>query len=716
MQHAQVLLLMALIGLVMLIPLARTATHHTVQDGWLPDSAEAVQVQTLVASEFGSGATTYYLVFSSPTGTAADDPAFVQDVQYTVRPLRGHADVQSVLTWGSTNNTLLNEILISDDRHHSIAVVTMAESADSQIGSPDWVRAQLAPTDLQVSMTGLATVGDDFRSFGHNDLVRAELISLPITLALLLIIFRGIVPALLPVVMAAGSLIVALAAMAMLSRYATVNVFTVNAVTMLGLAVGIDYALIMMTRYREELRNTSPTEALSVTITHGGRTVITAGTTVAIGLSGLVLFEVPAATTTAILGAIVVLAAVAMALGVLPAALVLAGARLRPGRRTRVLPMLERVRERYPAITLACCLTVLAILTYPALHMHPVSPGIGNLPPEAESRATAETIQQHFPLASTSPIQVVIQSTHGSMLEPLNLQQYLDVRDTIASIEGVQRTESLWSYVPAAFTPQTLATGFLLQPELATAAKPFLTDRAALITVIPDSSLSRDDQQQLVKTIREQVDGISSRVDVVVGGSIGLDLDLLTYISDRIPAVLGWVFALTAFALFIHLRSVVLPVKAILMNLASMGASFGALVWLFQDGHLARWFGVDADGTTVILVPVLMFCFLFGLGMDFEIMMLSRIREAWLEYGDTTRAVSEGLAKAAGIVTTSAALMLAVFLSFAFGELDVIKALGIGLAIAVVIDATLVRLLLLPTTMQLMGRWNWWPGKREKGI
>ena len=193
---------------------------------------------------------------------------------------------------------------------------------------------------------------------------------------------------------------------------------------------------------------------------------------------------------------------------------------------------------------------------------------------------------------------------------------------------------------------------------------------------------------------------------------MALDLDLLNHISSRTPVVLTWVLILTGIALFIHLKSAVLPIKAIVLNLASMGASFGMLVWIFQEGHLASLFGAEANGTTVMLLPVLMFCFLFGLGMDFEIIMLSRIRESWQEHGDTTRAVRDGLNDSAGIVTASALMMMVVFLAFAFSQLDVVKALGIGLAIAVFVDATIVRLLLLPATMQLMGRWNWWPSKR----
>lgn len=719
MRYAQWILISSLLLCALLLPLALNATQHTVPDGWLPDSAVAVKVQAISNEQFGRSGTTYYILFTDPSGKlGASDAAFRDQVSFAVRPLRVLDETDSVLTWGSTGNDLLNSMLISDDARSSLAIVTLHTEADNHVGSPAWLREHLADTELEADLTGLPVVGEDFRIVGHNDLVRAELIALPITLVLLVIIFRGLIPALIPVTLAAGSMIITLAVMAMLARYAPVSVFTVNTVTMLGLAVGVDYALIMVSRFREEIEGGELQSAVERTIATAGKTVITAASTVAIGLSGLIFFQVPAATTTALLGALVVVVAMFLSLTAVPAALVLVSKGIaREPLRTPAqwqLSSVESLRERHPIATLFACIAVLVALTMPVLELNAVSPGINNLPPGAESRTTAERIQTDFSLASTSPIEVVIQPTRGSMLEADNLQRYKDLTARIMDLPGVLRVESLWGFVPAGFTPRYLASSFLLEPDLIVASQPFLTPDAALITIIPNSSLSDDEAHDLVRGLRADLAAIPVRgLEVMVGGAIGLDLDLLDHIIERAPTVLGWVLSLTAIALFIHLRSVVLPVKAILLNLISMGASFGMLVWIFQQGQLAWLFGAEATGSTVMLVPVLMFCFLFGLGMDFEIIMLSRIRESWQQHGDTTRAVREGLHSAAGIVTASAVLMLTVFLAFAFSELDVVKALGVGLAIAVTVDATIVRLLLLPATMQLMGRWNWWPGRRE---
>lgn len=289
MRHAQALLLLTLMACSALVPLAMTSTRYTVPDGWLPDSADAVQVQQLGAEEFGRSDTTYYLYFHDPTGKlAASDAAFVEQVQFAVRPFRAIDGVDSVLTWGTTRNEVLNNILLSEDGRSSLAVITLNAPPDGDFGTPDWLRANLAPTELEVRLTGLPMVSNDFRTVGHNDLVRAELLSLPITLVLLVVIFRGVVPTLLPVALAAGSLIITLAAMSVVGRQASVNVFTVNAVTMLGLAVGIDYALIMVSRFREEIVHRPLQEALAATLSTAGKTVITAGSTVEIDRKSVV--------------------------------------------------------------------------------------------------------------------------------------------------------------------------------------------------------------------------------------------------------------------------------------------------------------------------------------------------------------------------------------------------------------------------------------------
>jgi len=355
------------------------------------------------------------------------------------------------------------------------------------------------------------------------------------------------------------------------------------------------------------------------------------------------------------------------------------------------------------------CGAFLLSLALPARHMVGASPTMELLPPGSEARLVYDAVANDFPHATLSPISIVVQPRKGRMTSTDNLAALQLFTERVAREPGVHTAESIWNYLPGSFTPNAISTGLRIQPALVEAAAPMLTTRAALVSVVPSPELDDLGRHELVEHLRASGRSLSSGdFRVVIGGDIALDIDLNHHVRERAPTVVGFILGLTWLALFVQFRSLALPTKAILLNLTSLGASFGALVWIFQEGHLSGMLGFEPTGYTVILVPILMFCFLFGLSMDFEVIMLSRIREAWQETGDNTRAIDLGLRRAAGIVTASAAVMLVVFASFGASQLQLIKAIGVGLGIAVFLDATLIRLILLPATMQLMGHWNWW--------
>jgi RND superfamily putative drug exporter len=241
---------------------------------------------------------------------------------------------------------------------------------------------------------------------------------------------------------------------------------------------------------------------------------------------------------------------------------------------------------------------------------------------------------------------------------------------------------------------------------------PYLTSGAAVLEVNVHAGAASSEVEAVVERLRSDYLPLSDGDFVVtVGGEFATSMDLMDHLADRLPWTLATVLLLTSVVLFIQFRSVLLPIKAILLNMLALAASFGALVWVFQEGHFAGLLGFEPLGYTVVIVPLLMFCFMFGLSMDYEVIMLSRIRESWLETGDNRLAVSTGLRGSARIVTSAALIMLVVFASFGASELQVIQQIGLGLALAVFLDATIIRLVALPAAMQLMGRWNWWaPG------
>lgn len=718
-RHPWQVLLVPIILAVALLPLALRATDNLAANGWVPPQAEAQRVQDLVAEEFGQTGSSHFILFSDPTGTLRpSDREFRLAVEQAVRPLRADPTVADVYTWGSTSNDTLNRVLISADGTQTIAVVVLAETETSASEAIAHLEDALVDTELDARIGGWPATTNAFMEVAEHDLLRAEVVSLPITLGLLLLVFGGVLAASLPIILAVLSMVLAFAAMWAVAQVTLVSTFSINAVTMLGLAVSIDYALIMVSRFREERARQSLPDAVRLTVATAGRAVIGAGATVAIGVSGLVLFRVPAAVSTGIIAAAVIGIAVLLALTVLPATFVLAGDRIGTRRTTplrlprrggQVLKAIGRWRERYPLATVVLTAIFLVSLALPARHMALSSPTITSLPRSTEARQVADEIAASFPHATLSPIAIVVQPTGDSMYSADNLQALRDYVVALSSLPGIDRADSIWSLLPSAMTPSTYSTSLVLEPDLGRVSTPYLTPRAALVNITVDPGLSDDERRDLVREIRATAQSMAGRdLQVLVGGNVGMDVDVMDFAADHMPNVVVAIISLTGLALLVQLRSVFLPLKAIAMNLLSIGASFGALVWIFQDGHLSNVLRFEPSGTTVVLVPILMFCFLFGLSMDFEIIMLSRIREGWQATGDNNRAVQSGLHHTAGIVTSSALVMLAVFAAFATSELGIIKALGVGLAIAVALDATVIRLLLLPATMQLMGRWNWW--------
>lgn len=718
-RHPWPYLLVPLLACLALIPLALQSGDRLTATGWIPADAESNDVGTLMQEEFGRGAISHYILFSDPTGELkASDRPFQLEVERVMRQFRNDPAFAAVYTWGSTENEILNRTLISTDGTRSLAVLVLTDATRPGPGRYDAVRARLQSDLLDIKVGGWPATTADFRTMAASDLLRAEKLSIPITLVLLFVIFGGALAAGLPVLLALVSIIASLAAVAVLSRLMVTNIFSTNAVTMLGLALGIDYALIMVSRFREESVAAPLSETIPRLLETAGRSVLFAGSTVAIGLGGLLLFSVPAAVSTGIAGACVVLICVALSLTVLPAIFVLWGHRINRRNRWRrqvptpfalLVTRLRTLRTRFPLATVVLFAALLGSLALPVRHMVGASPTMDILPRDSEARQVYDSVAASFPNATLSPISIVVEPRSGAMTSANNLQTLREFTARVAAEPGVASAESLWNSLPTGITATAMSTSLRIQPEVARAARSMLTEDAALVTVVPAAELDDIDRRELVERLRSDGRRLSEGdFRVLLGGDIAVDLDLNSHVFERAPLVVGFIIAMTWLALFVQFRSVFLPTKAILLNLTSLAASFGALVWIFQDGHLSGLLGFEPTGYTVILIPILMFCFLFGLSMDFEVIMLSRIREAWQETGDNTRAIDMGLRRSAGIVTSSAVLMLVVFAAFGTSELQIIKAIGVGLGIAVFIDATIIRLVMLPATMQLMGRWNWW--------
>lgn len=713
------------------LPLAAQVTDRLSAGGWLPRDAESTIVDNQLNTMFGRRTTSHFLLFRDPAGKLpATDPRFRREVERLVAPLRADPHVASVYTWGTTSSDVINPMLLSDDRSMSMAVVMLNQDVREASESVGSLAESLQSELLDVEIGGWPATTLAIRDLTTSDLHRGELISLPLTLVLLVLVFGGVLAAGLPIAIAVVSLIVTFAAITLMSRLLETSIFTVNVVSMIGLAIGIDYALILITRYREELRGEDPANALAIALSTAGKAIVVSGATVAIGLAGLLAFEVPAATSTGLAGAVVVIASVTISLTVLPAALSLWGHRLahshgiRPPRAAalrstcgRWFRHFPRAAKTHPALVMVAATGVLLAFAAPILDLRPAAPTMDILPRDEPSRQVFETVDQSFSSATLSPVVLIVEPERGRMTGSRNLDELLAFSEALEQLDHVQSAVSVWTFLPLDSGSTVLSSGLLLDDGLRQLATPYLTADAAVIELTVRTDGNDGKQQAVIQEIRQRARELSDgRFFVRVGGETATSMDLVTHVRERAPWSVALVMAATWLVLFLQFRSVLLPIKAILLNLLSLTASFGALVWIFQEGHLANLLDFEPMGYTVIIIPILMFCFMFGLSMDYEVIMLSRIREAWIVTGDNSAAVRYGLRASAPIVSSAALIMLVVFSVFGASELQIIKSVGVGLALAVLLDATLIRLLLLPAAMQLMGRWNWWaPSFRSGG-
>jgi putative drug exporter of the RND superfamily len=526
----------------------------------------------------------------------------------------------------------------------------------------------------RVLVGGEGSANEEFQDQAQEDLERGERLALPVMLLLLLLVFRGIVAAVTPLLVAVVAVAGALLILLGVSEVADISVYSVNVITMLGLGLAVDYSLLVISRFREErAAGLELPAAIERTLATAGRTVAFSGLTVAASLCGLLAFAEPFLRSLAWGGIGVVVVAMMAAVTLVPALLGIWGRRIRPPRAGRsdqgLFYRLSRVVQRAAPAIVVVVAAVLVVLAVPFRHARLENSGLEALPRSSESRQLFETVDQRFEGGGTDPIVLVVEADPRSP----RVAQYLRRVGALPGVRSVRPREGI---------------------------PPVLT----VVDVVPDGSSQGPVATGLVERIR----ALERPVPVGVSGAAAFLVDYRDSLLVRLPWALGIIGLATFVLLFLMTGSVVVPVKAIVMNVLSLGASFGALVWVFQDGHLSGLLGFDPPGMVDITVPVLIFVFAFGLSMDYEVFLLSRIKEAWDQTGDNDRAVALGLQRAGRIVTSAATLIVVVFLGFAAGELLTIKEVGLGMAIAVVLDATVVRMLLVPATMKLMGRWNWW--------
>jgi putative drug exporter of the RND superfamily len=567
------------------------------------------------------------------------------------------------------------DALTSADRRASVVAVELEEGASGHVRE-EVVHALLSIHAPSVTVGGDAVLAEEFVEGTERDLNRAEMSTLPVIMILLVLIFGGLIAAGLPLGVAFVAIPGAFLVLFGISYLTDVAFYAVSVVTMLGLGLSVDYALLMVNRFREERAAGADIEAAVVrTVATAGRTVFFSGLTVTVALAGLLVYPDSGLRTLTYGGSGVVVVAMAAALTLLPALLGMWGRRVRVPRRAAdgshgFFYRLSRSVQRRAVLVIVLVGAVLAGLWMPFLAGARLENGdVRSLPRSSTSRQVYETLQARFGMGGTEPVTVVADVDADA-------PAFAAFAERVAGFDGVTAT------MPREGTPSGIA----------------------VLDVFPEGPTQGETATSLVEAIRRTP---ASFPKAVTGQAAAL-VDYEAMLLGRLPWALGLIMLASFVLLFLMTGSVVVPAKAIVMNVLSLGATMGALVWGFQEGHLAGLLDFDPTGALVTFVPLIVFVFSYGLSMDYEVFLLSRIKEIYDETGDNDEAVALGLDRTGRIVTSAAALIVVVFLGFAIGDMLTMKQLGVGLALAVVLDVTVIRGLLVPATMKLMGDRNWW--------
>jgi RND superfamily putative drug exporter len=719
-------------------PLAAGTAGQLSAGGWLDPKSESAAVADRLQAEFGGGRTSFVALFrADEAGADARSAAFQEAVTATVAPLLDDDRVSGLTGFAETR----------DDRFISVAgdatyvVIGLDMTDDESVGAVDEIEALLAtPAGYSVGLTGFGPVQKDSAELSEQDLVRAETVSLPIAALVLILVFASIVAAGMPLLVAGLAIPSSLAIINLLAQRTEMSIYVLNIATMLGLALAIDYSLFITSRFREELgKGRTVEQAVVVSIATAGKAVLFSGIAVAIGLSGLLWFEASALSSIGLGGSIVVLSSVVFSLTFLPALLGMLGPRVNALsvrtllRRTGLVGEPAAVRHsrweavahavmRRPLGVLAPVLVLLFIAGSPFFRLQQGVPDATIFPAGIPSRDAWVALLDEFNPGETTPIQVLV-DTELDATDPASIRAVMAYAEVLDGVDGVDRVEGPFAIQspvdgallePEAVVQLYAAPAGSLPPELEAARAAlrdaYIRDSTVRLDVISPLRPTTPAGTAVVPTVRavNPGDGIGR---VMVGGSAALSADFLSAQNDRMPWAVGTTLLASAVILFLLFGSLAIPIKAVIMTMLSLSASFGALVWIFQEGNFHEFLAFEPLGFTIAGNPIIMFATIIGLSMDYEVLLLSRIQESYRRTGDNTAAVAEGLAKTAGVITGAAMIMVVVFSAFALADTVTIKSIGVGMALAVFLDATIVRVLLVPATMRLLGEWNWWaPG------
>ncbi len=642
----------------------------------------------LIDSRFGARPLTEELVVRSETDTV-DSPAFQSLVNGLAGQIRGLKGVQNVQTYIDTQSPSM----VSADRHAALTAVTLSsdeKTAESDVAAViDAVKGTQHPAGYELHLTGPASTAHEQNKLSEKDISSAEMFGLPIALIVMLLAFGTVVAAGVPLLLGFAAIGGALGIVALIGKAFALSFFVTNIITMIGLAVGIDYSLFIIGRYREELkRGHTLAEALAIASDSSGRAVFFSGITVLLALAGMLFVRNNIFVSIGIGAMVVVLVAVVASLTLLPALLSLFGRKINALR----IPFLGKAEfghrfwgvvthavQHRPVVFLVGSVAILAAAALPLTQISLGSNGVESLPHNTDSYQGIKALERDFSAGINDPIRIVVDGdVKGAAAQSAiaKLQQKV-AQDPSLQWQGVQSDQA---------------------------------GRTALIEVSSSAVDTGAEAKQQVSDLRADTAAAfqGSGAKAYVTGNLPGFFDVKNQTDSAVPIVFAFVLGLSFLLLLMVFRSVAIPAKAILMNLLSVGAAYGLIVAVFQKGFLASQLGFQRTTQVEFWLPLFLFSILFGLSMDYHVFLLSRVKEEYDRSGDNRLAVREGVQSTAGMITSAAIIMVAVFAAFSRSSQVSLQQMGFGLAIAVFMDATIIRSILVPSAMQLLGKYNWW--------
>jgi putative drug exporter of the RND superfamily len=661
------------------------------------------KVEAILQDDFHQPQSSMMLIFESENYSTSDEHFKV----FVTETLQRLQDVDHLI---EINSPIENEKMQKE--HIAYAILGFDKSFSELKESILQIRSQLREEDdIKVGLTGGPVIAEDMNHASQHDLKKAEAIGIPAALIILLLAFGSIVAASIPLLIGLISVLCSMGLLYFFGVEYNLSIFLLNVVPMIGLALGIDFALLLVSRFREELTLQSVGDAVIKSVETAGRSIAFSGICVFLGLSSMLFIQIDLFQTVAVGGMVVVIFSCLIALTFLPAVLGIIGPNIN---RFRILKVKEEGQSawhrfakfvmRRPVIMLLLASTIITIAIIPVSDLKLTIPEAESLPEDYESRIVFEKFKSTFGEQQLYPVTIIADSQEPIMTnQGIKDLQYLI--NTISDEKIINRVESIFS-VTGLSSEQLMQTvqNEDLKAQIEPVLNQFVSEDKTILRAYLNVPSTAENAQDWVR----EWDGEKLGFTLILGGNTKFTQEIFDEIYDKVPYGLAYVLIATYFMLLLAFRSAFIPLKAIIMNAASLSATFGIIVWIFQEGHF-----VDPTGIS-LMIPVFTFGIVFGLSMDYEVFLISRIQEAYLDTKDNDFATLMGLTTTSKIITSAALIMIVVTGAFAFTGVTPVKQMGVSIALAIFIDATIVRMILVPSLMKLMGHWNWWAPKFMK--